>query len=439
MKWWQRLLNPTPTGLVLFLLCLMYLITYVDRVNIATAAGEIRRELSLSATQYGLIFSVFGYPYLLFQVFGGWVGDRFGPRKTLFTCGLIWAGATILTGFSGGLMSLLAMRVLLGVGEGATFPVATRAMQSWTAASRRGFAQGITHAFARGGIVATPPLVAWLMALVTWRGSFVILGLISVLWVIAWVSYFRDVPAEHKSMTPALLATLPNNGQPLHVKRPQVPWGPLVRRMMPVTVVYFCYGWTLWLYLSWLPSFFQNEYGFNTRESAFFSAAVYFPGVIGNIFGGELSDRILHRTRDLKKARRNVAMFAFLASFCCMLPIFFTTNITAIVLALGGAFFFAEMIIGPMWSIPMDIAGKYSGTAAGLMNSGSALAAILSPLVFGLVADMTGNWVLPFAGSLGLLLLGAALAPFMHPERPFAEAGTPSTPAPVGAAALHSR
>ena len=183
MKWWQRLLRPTPPGFVLFLLCLMYLITYVDRVNIATAASEIRRELSLTATQYGLIFSVFGYPYLAFQVFGGWVGDRFGPRRTLFTCGLVWAGATILTGLAGGMASLLFMRVLLGVGEGATFPVATRAMQSWTAASRRGFAQGITHAFARGGIVATPPLVAWLMALVTWRGSFVILGCLSVLWV----------------------------------------------------------------------------------------------------------------------------------------------------------------------------------------------------------------------------------------------------------------
>src|ERR671923_2842482 len=102
----------TPPGIVLFLLCLMYLITYVDRVNIATAAGDIRQELSLTATQYGLIFSVFGYPYLLFQVFGGWVGDRFGPRRTLFVCGLIWAGATIMTGLAGGMMRLLFLRIL---------------------------------------------------------------------------------------------------------------------------------------------------------------------------------------------------------------------------------------------------------------------------------------------------------------------------------------
>lgn len=422
----------TAPGTVLFLLCLMYLITYVDRVNIATAAGDIRKELGLSATQYGLVFSVFGYPYLLFQVFGGWVGDRFGPRRTLFVCGLIWAGATIATGLAGGVLSLLALRILLGVGEGATFPVATRAMQSWTPAARRGFAQGITHAFARGGLVLTPPLVAWLIGLTSWRGSFVILGGTSLVWVLAWFWYYRDVPAEHKAITAADLDRLPNRGQRSHAERPKVPWGPLTRRIMPVTIVYFCYGWTLWLYLSWLPSFFQNEYGFNTRTSAFFSAAVYMPGVIGNLLGGELSDRILHRTGDLKKARRNLAMFAFLASFCCMLTMFLTTNLTAIVIALGAAFFFAEMIIGPMWAIPMDIAGRYSGTASGLMNSGSAAAAILSPLAFGIVADMTGNWVLPFAGSLGLLLLGAALAPFMHPERPFVDPPT-ATPAPAGA------
>src|SRR5437667_12890133 len=133
--------GPPPTSVVLGLLCVMYLITYVDRVNIATAAPEIRRELSLSNTRLGLVLSAFGYPYLLFQVFGGWVGDRFGPRLTLFVCGVIWASATILTGFAGGLATLFLVRILLGIGEGATFPVATRAMQAWTPVERRGFAQ----------------------------------------------------------------------------------------------------------------------------------------------------------------------------------------------------------------------------------------------------------------------------------------------------------
>ena len=409
----------TASTIVLGLLCVMYLITYVDRVNIATAAPEIRRELALSNTQLGFVLSAFAYPYLLFQVFGGWVGDRFGPRRTLFICGLIWAAATILTGLASSLVILFLVRMLLGVGEGATFPVATRAMQSWTPPARRGFAQGVTHAFARFGNAITPPIVAWLIALVTWRGSFVALGCCSLVWVVVWVWYYRNNPAEHPGITAEELAQLPNQGVASTAARPQVPWGRLTRRMAPVTIVYFCYGWTLWLYLNWLPSFFLHEYSLNIAKSALFSSTVFFAGVGGDLLGGSLSDGILKRTGDLRKARRNVVIGGFIGSFLSLLPIFATHDLTVIVLCLGSAFFFAEIVIGPMWAIPMDIAGKFSGTASGLMNTGSALAAILSPLVFGYVVDRTGDWHLPFIGSLGLLLTGALLAPLMHPERPF--------------------
>src|SRR5262245_45792084 len=143
-------------GIVLTLLCLMYFVTYVDRVNISTAAPLIGKEFGLSKTELGIVFSAFGYPYAIFQVIGGLVGDKFGARRTLFFCGLIWATATILTGFAGGLVSLFLVRLLLGFGEGATFPVATRAMQNWVPASKRGFAQGITHSFARLALGVTP-------------------------------------------------------------------------------------------------------------------------------------------------------------------------------------------------------------------------------------------------------------------------------------------
>ena len=411
--------RPKPTTFVLGLLCVMYLITYIDRVNISTAADAIRRELSLSNVQLGFLQSAFGYPYLVFQIFGGWIGDRFGPRRTLFLCGLVWASATILTGFAGGLTSLFICRLLVGIGEGATFPVATRAMQSWTPIGRRGFAQGLTHAFARLGNAVTPPIVAWLIVTIAWRGSFIVLGCCSLVWVLIWLVYFRDVPSEHRGITAAELQILPNHGLPATIVRPKVPWGALTKRMAPVTIVYFCYGWSLWLYLTWLPSYFLHEYQYDLKKSALFTSAVFFAGVVGDYLGGEISDRILHRTGDLQKARRNVVMFGFLGSFVCLVPVFLTHDLVAIIVSLGAAFFCAEIVIGPMWSIPMDIAGKFSGTAAGMMNTGSALAAILSPIAFGYIIDATGNWQLPFAGSLGMLLLGALLAPTMHPERPF--------------------
>jgi MFS family permease len=412
----------TATGTVLGLLCAMYAITYVDRVNIATAASDIQRELALSNTQLGFVFSAFAYPYTIFQALGGWVGDKWGPRRTLFVCGLVWAAATMLTGAATGLVTLFGTRLLLGVGEGATFPVATRAMQNWTPPERRGFAQGITHAFARLGNAMTPPVVAWLIALVAWRGSFVVLGGVSVIWVVAWVAYFRDNPADRKDITPAELSRLPGQGRGVTRTELRVPWRRLARRMLPITVVYFCYGWTLWMYLNWLPSYFLHEYDLQIRRSALFASAVFFAGVGGDYLGGVISDRVLHRTGSLQRARRDTVVAGLLGSFAFMALVFATHNLTVIVFGLAAAFFCAELVIGPMWSIPMDVAPRFSGTASGMMNTGSALAAILSPLAFGFVVDRTGNWQLPFVASLALLLLGAGLAFTMHPERPFQEA-----------------
>jgi MFS family permease len=404
------------THAVLGMLCVMYLITYIDRVNIGTAASEIQKELHLSNTQLGLVFSAFAYPYLLFQVIGGWVGDHFGPRRTLFWCGLIWAGATIMTGFVTGLVTLFLARVALGFGEGATFPTATRAMQYWVPASRRGFAQGLTHAFSRLGNALTPPLIAALMAWLTWRGSFIVLGLVSLLWGVVWVLYFRNEPKDHPSITPEELASLPPRPSG---PRPAVPWGPLVQRMWPVTLTYFCYGWSLWLYLNWLPLFFKNNFNLDIKNSALFASGVFFAGVVGDSLGGILSDGILKRTGNLRLARLSVVVAGFVGALLSLFPILFVHHITVVALCLSAGFFFIEMTIGPMWSVPMDIAPKFSGTASGLMNTGSAFAAIVSPLVAGYVIDLTGNWYLPFLMSMGLLVLGGLLAFLMHPERPF--------------------
>ena len=133
-------------------------------------------------------------------------------------------------------------------------------MADWTPASGRGFAQGITHSAARLGNALTPPLVAWLIALVTWRGSFVIMGILSFAWTIAWVWYFRDNPRDHAAITAEELDRLPAFRTRSDRKADPVPWGALTRRMVPVTIVYFCYGWTLWLYLSWMPQYFLQSY-----------------------------------------------------------------------------------------------------------------------------------------------------------------------------------
>lgn len=419
------------TTKVLILLCLMYGITYIDRVNVSTAASVFRNELNLSNTEVGLVFSAFAYPYLVFQILGGWVGDRFGARLALTVSALIWAGSTLCTGLVTSLTGMLVARVALGFGEGATFPVATRAMSDWTPAGKRGFAQGITHSAARLGNAVTPPLVAWLIALVTWRGSFIVLGIVSFAWALAWWLYFRDSPGDHPGITPQEMERLPKFRTREARRTESVPWTRLTRRMLPVTFVYFCYGWTLWLYLAWIPSFFLNSYKLNLRDSALFSAGVFFGGVVGDTLGGIVSDRIYEKTGNRNKARRNLVVFGFLGSLTFMVPILFVHSVTIAACCLSMAFFFSEFTIGPMWAIPMDIAPKFAGSASGLMNTGSALAAIISPLIAGYVIDKTGNWELPFIGSIGLLLIGSIMAFRMRPDEGLDDPTTRSNPPAV--------
>jgi len=412
----------------------MYGLTYIDRNNVSTAAFVFKQDLHLTNTQVGLVFSAFAYPYLIFQIVGGWVSDRFGARVTLTVSALIWGIATLLTGKSNGLAALLCARLLLGFGEGATFPTATRAMSDWLPAKKRGFGQGITHSSARLGNALTPPLVAWLIAVVTWRGSFIILGIISVAWAIAWGLYFRDDPATHPAITSPELEELPDYAAKEKRAKKSVPWMSLTKRMLPVTAVYFCYAWTLWLYLAWIPSFFLHSYGLKLQDSAIFSSGVFFAGVLGNTVGGMLSDRILSRTGSHNKARRDLVIIGFLCSLACMLPLLFSHNLTRAAICLSLAFFFSEFTIGPMWAIPMDIAPRYAGSASGLMNTGTAFAAIISPLVFGFVIDKTGNWELPFIGSIGLLFAGAILAFWMKPAEALAGAELLDYAAPEKAA-----
>jgi MFS family permease len=405
-------------GIVLALLCAMYLILYIDRVNIATAAPLIKADLHLSNTRLGLIFSSFAIFYAVFQIIGGWIGDRLGARLTLTLCCGVVAVATILTAAVGGFASLFTARLALGFGEGAAFPTATRAMTIWIPKARRGFAQGITHSFARAGNALTPPLIAWLVVLVSWRGSFVVTGLASLGWLCIWAWFFRDDPREHAAITKADLAELPPRSSS---ERLRVPWLRLARRMFPVTLVDFCYGWTLWLFLSWIPGFFYENYHLNLQSSAMFSAGVLFAGVVGDTVGGVVSDRLLRKKGSLVAARNYVMTAGFVGAFIFLIPVILIHELNVAAMCLSLAFFFAELIVAPLWSVPMDIAPRYAGSASGMMNFGFGIAGLISPSSFGYLVDRTGSWVFPFIGSAVLLIIGAGFAARLRPDLPFEE------------------
>lgn len=389
------------------------------RVAISGVAPLLKSDLRLSNTELGLVFSAFAIPYAIFQLIGGWIGDKWGARMVLcVSCGVV-AAATALTGVVNGFAALFAVRLTLGFGEGATFPTATRAMASWIPEKRWGFAQGITHSFSRIGNAVAAPLVAWMAVLMTWRISFVVMGIVSTVWVLLWGWFFRNDPREHPAITAADLAELPAaTGR----KRPAIPWLRLGRRILPVTAVDFCYGWVLWLFLSWIPGFFFENYHLNLQSSAMYSAGVLSAGIVGDTLGGVISDGLLHKTGKLVVARRSVIIAGFLGAFIFMMPVILVHNLRLAAVSLSLAFFFAELIVGPIWAVPMDIAPRYAGTASGMMNFGFAFAGIVSPSTFGYLVDRTGSWAVPFAASVLLLILGAVLASRLRPDIPFESA-----------------
>ena len=411
---------PGAPAIVLALLCLMYLLMFVNRVNISTAAPLIKADLRLSNTQLGLVFSAFAIPYALFQLVGGWIGDKLGPRIALALCCTVVVASTVATAAAAGFASLFALRLALGFGEGAAFPTATRAMSSWTPPGRWGFAQGITHAFGRIGNALTPPLMAALLGIVSWRASFILLGVVSLIWLFIWISYFRDNPQDHPSITEADISSLPRRARAIAPVSGRT-WLRLARRILPVTLIDFCYGWTLWLFLTWIPAFFVENFRLDLGASALFSAGVLCAGIAGDTVGGLATDRLLRNTQSLVIARRSVMISGFLGALLFLAPVILIHSLTVAAVCLALAFFFAELIVAPIWAAPMDIAPRYAGSASGMMNFGFGVAGLVSPSSFGYLVDRTGSWVVPFLGSIVLLLIGAVLTSRLRPDRAFVD------------------
>lgn len=409
---------------MLAIFCAMSFILYLDRVNLAAAAGPIKDELGLSNTTLGVAFSAFGYTYAVFQIIGGWFADKLGAKKTLIVCGSIWVVATIATGFVSGLTSLVLARLLLGIGEGAALPAQARAIANWFTRKDRGFVQGITHSFSRLGNAVAPPIVAVLVALHSWRAAFVIVGVLTAIWIVLWAAYYKDNPREHRGINEAELARLPEHAKAAAANGEATPWKKILRRMSPTIFVYFCQVWTNTLFFSWVPIFFMNAYHLDLKKSAIFASGVFFAGVVGDVTGGLISDRVLKKTGNLRLARQGVIAASLVGTFCFLIPVMTSTDVNVVVWCLSGAFFMLELTIGPIWAVPMDVAPKFAGTASGMLNTGAALATIISPLVFGAIVDLSGNWNLPFVGSGVFLLIGALSTLAMRPDRDIEHAGT---------------
>ncbi|MBK4346834.1 MFS transporter [Lacisediminihabitans changchengi] len=402
-------------GRVLVLLCVMYFIAYFDRTNISAAGPSIIKEFGLTNAEFGLAASVFAIFYASLQIFGGWIGEKVGPRRGLLILGLLWGASTLFTGLAVGLVSLLIARAILGFSESATFPTATQAMSRWMPPDRNGFVQGIVHSASRLGTFAAPIVVTTLIIWSGWRESFFLVGVLSMLWAIVWFVMFRDRPRDMKGMTAQELSEVP--AIPKAADRPPVPWKRLIRTILPVTLVDFGYGWVAWVFFTWIPTLLATVYKQDISKYGLLTSLILAGGVIGDTLGGVLSDRLLRKTGNARSARRTLLLIGFIGSALCLVPLVFSPPLTVAIVALAFSFFFLELTNAQLWSIPMDVAPTWSGTASGMMNTGFGVAGILSPIVVGALVDVTGDFVVPFAVSIGILVAATVLAGVMKPKR----------------------
>jgi len=407
--------NGRATRNFLVLLVAMHFILFIDRVNLAAAASVMQQDLGLSNIALGVAFSAFNYAYAPFQLVGGWFADRFGARRTLTVCGLTWSITTIVTGAVTGLISLFAVRLVLGMGEGATLPAATRALSKWTSLAQRGTAVGITHAAGRLGAGTAAPIVALLITWFSWRFSFVALGVLSAFWAAAWWWYFHEDPRRHPRITSAELAALPAADP---AGSGPVPWRRLVPRVAPLMIIYFCQGWTGWLYVTWMPSLFQKNYGLDLKKSSLFYAVMLFCAMIAELLGGVVTDYLLRRTGNLQIARSRLIATSWTLAVAGLVPAIFVHDLVVGLAGFTVALFFLGFAISPLWTATMDIAPNYAGSSSALMNAAGAVAGIVSPVAFGWILERTGSWTTSFAFSVGLLLFAIVMTYWIRPDRP---------------------
>jgi sugar phosphate permease len=388
------------------------MITYIDRVVISSAVPSIQKEFGFSIVTMGWILSSFQWAYALFQIPGGWLGDRIGPRRAMTLIVSWWSLFTCFTVFAWSAGSMALIRFLFGMGEAGAFPIATRSLTRWMLPTERGFAQGATHAGSRLGGAITPALVVLIIVRYGWRAAFICCGALGLIWAALWFWYYRDTPDEHPSVNAEERELIRSS---LELARgakslQSVSWKCILSspQMWILSAMYFCYAYNLSVYLVWFPKYLNDHRGFNLKQMGFYASLPLLAGVVGDVFGGWFSDLLAKRTGDLKMARRTVGAGGFLLSALCIVPACLTTNSLTSVWLSCLAMFGLESTVGVSWAITLDIGADSAGAVSALMNTcGNTGGAIASALSAYLV--VLSGWKAPFLVMAGLSVVAMLL------------------------------
>jgi MFS family permease len=368
---------------VLGFVCSLSMITYLDRVCFGAAAPFIVDALHLdSVADLAWAFTAFNISYAIFEIPTGWLGDVFGPRKTLIRIVLWWSLFTALTGLVGlsvgpvvlGWGNLVLIRFLFGVGEAGAYPNITRALHNWFPFSERGTGQGTVWMAGRlmGGLT---PLV-WMYVVVkfgfSWRTAFWIFGVIGIGWCLSFVAWFRNHPEEKPQVNAAELQLI-RSGQGIETVHANVPWLKLLTNvnLWALCLMYFCaaYGW--YFNITYLPTFLEQQHQVNPESTlgALYKGGPLWMGAIACLGGGWLTDRFIRRTGNRKWGRRLFGVAGHSLCALCYFACLFAPSAFTFFLAISLAAFWNDLTMGSAWATCQDIGKRYAAIVAGCMNT----------------------------------------------------------------------
>jgi ACS family glucarate transporter-like MFS transporter len=423
-------------------LCVLSFLTYFDRVCIVRAKPDIRETLPITNEQWGLILGAFWLAYALFEIPGGWMGDRWGSRVTLTRIVLAWSLFTILSGSAVGFLSLLLFRFLFGVGEAGAYPNMARVQAHWLPVQDRARAGGLLWLLARWGGAFSPLLFGLLLrsfgsagfqgfltslgfsgGIPAWRLSFWAAGLLGLLWCVAFYPWFRDNPASVPSVNAAELRLIKAGEAPTSGdhRMPARVWYDLLRSrdLWAMALLYVCgsFGWSFTV--SWLPQYLNDVHHVKYDDSELASGLPLFCGGISCLVGGALSDVLVRRTGKKWLGRALFPMSGYLTAAVAIYCLRFTRDSQQATVLLCIAFSGTDFGQGANWATIVDLGGRYAGTATGFINMVGNAGNYIGPYVGAVIFESYLGWNGLFAVYAAAFLAAAAMWLFINPQRRF--------------------
>jgi MFS family permease len=348
----------------------------------------------------GYAFTAFGWAYALFEIPGGWLGDRIGPRKVLMRVVAMWSIFTVATGWAWNLWSLVVSRFFFGMGEAGCFPNITKAFTNWFPSAERVKAQGILWLSARWGGAFTPLIVGWMLASggegkfglgLHYRWVFLIFGLLGVVWALMFYRWFRDFPKDHPSVSAAELAVI---GEMQYSGDHSMPWGKLLasRTVWMLWAQYFFMSYAWYFYITWFPTYLKEQFaGMGDMQRALLACVPLFFGGIGSILAGLLSARLDVWLGSIARTRRWLGVLGMGAAGLMLIISMQLQTPVASVLAIGLAALFSDLSMPGSWGACMDVGGRYTGALSGSMNMMGQVGGAIAPMAVPLVLAATNN------------------------------------------------